>query len=78
MVLGIKRRDINKGRTDGTFLKGRRSDFVLAIGNDWTDEDTFKAMPAHAYTVRVGYSFTVASYNIKGPKEVRALLQKLL
>lgn len=78
MVLEIKRPDINKGRTAATFLKGKKYDFVLAIGNDWTDEDTFKAMPAHAYTVRVGYSFTVASYNIKGPKEVRALLQKLL
>ncbi len=77
MVLEIKRPDINKGRAAAAFMKGNGYDFVLAIGDDWTDEDTFKAMPKNAYSIRVGYSYTQANYNIKSPKEVRYLLNKL-
>ncbi|MEX2513276.1 MAG: bifunctional alpha,alpha-trehalose-phosphate synthase (UDP-forming)/trehalose-phosphatase [Cyclobacteriaceae bacterium] len=78
MVLEIKRPDINKGRAALAIMKGEEFDFVMALGDDWTDEDTFKAMPKNAYTIRVGYAYTKANYNIKSPKEVRVLLEKLL
>ncbi|WP_194774230.1 bifunctional alpha,alpha-trehalose-phosphate synthase (UDP-forming)/trehalose-phosphatase [Pararhodonellum marinum] len=78
MVLEIKRPDINKGRAASAFMKDEEFDFILAIGDDWTDEDTFKAMPKKAFTIRVGYSYTQANYNIKSPKEVRYLLKKLI
>ncbi|KEO74508.1 bifunctional alpha,alpha-trehalose-phosphate synthase (UDP-forming)/trehalose-phosphatase [Anditalea andensis] len=78
MVLEIKRPDINKGRAATSLMKGQKYDFILAIGDDWTDEDTFKAMPDNAYTIRVGYNYTKANYNIKSPKNVRLLLQKLI
>lgn len=77
MVLEIKRPDINKGKAASALLKGKDFDFILAIGDDWTDEDTFKAMPEHAYNIRVGYTYTQANYNIKSPKEVRGLLREL-
>lgn len=77
MVLEIKRPDINKGKAANAILKDKDFDFVLAIGDDWTDEDTFKAMPDHAYSIRVGYTYTQANYNIKSPKEVRSLLREL-
>ncbi|WP_215223245.1 bifunctional alpha,alpha-trehalose-phosphate synthase (UDP-forming)/trehalose-phosphatase [Echinicola shivajiensis] len=77
MVLEIKRPDINKGRAATSFMKGNEYDFTLAIGDDWTDEDTFQAMPKGSYSIRVGYSYTKANYNIKSPKEVRYLLNKL-
>ncbi|AGA78274.1 bifunctional alpha,alpha-trehalose-phosphate synthase (UDP-forming)/trehalose-phosphatase [Echinicola vietnamensis] len=76
-VLEIKRPDINKGRAASAFMKGNEYDFILAIGDDWTDEDTFQAMPENAFSIRVGYSYTKANYNIKSPKEVRYLLNKL-
>jgi len=78
MVLEIKRPDINKGRAAAAFIKGKEFDFILAIGDDWTDEDTFKAMPKDAFSIRVGYTYTQANYNIKSPKEVRALLRELV
>src|SRR5690606_35155043 len=78
MVLEIKRPDINKGRATTTYLKGKKHDFILAIGDDWTDEDTFKALPSEAFSIRVGYTYTQADYNIKSPKEVRELLNKLV
>lgn len=77
MVLEIKRPDINKGRAATAMMKGIEYDFVLAIGDDWTDEDTFKAMPKNAYSIRVGYAYTQANYNIKSFRQVRQLLQKL-
>lgn len=78
MVLEIKRPDINKGRAATAFMKGEDYDFVMALGDDWTDEDTFKAMPKNAYTIRVGYAYTQADYNIKNPAEVRKLLSQLV
>ena len=78
MVLEIKRPDINKGKAATALLKDKDFDFILAIGDDWTDEDTFKAMPEHAYSIRVGYTYTQANYNIKNPKEVSALLRELV
>ena len=77
MVLEIKRPDINKGRAATAMMKGAEYDFILAIGDDWTDEDTFKAMPKNAYSIRVGYAFTQANFNIKSVRQVRQLLQKL-
>ncbi|MDF2156771.1 bifunctional alpha,alpha-trehalose-phosphate synthase (UDP-forming)/trehalose-phosphatase [Algoriphagus sp. CAU 1675] len=78
MVLEIKRPDINKGRAATSLMKGHEYDFVLAIGDDWTDEDTFKAMPKNAYSIRVGYAYTQANYNIKSFRQVRNLLAKLI
>lgn len=77
MVLEIKRPDINKGRAATALMRGHEYDFVLAIGDDWTDEDTFKAMPKNSYTIRVGYAYTAANYNIKSFRQVRNLLAKL-
>lgn len=78
MVLEIKRPDINKGRASTSMMKGNEYDFVLAIGDDWTDEDTFRAMPKNAYSIRVGHAFTQANYNIKSFKQVRSLLSKMI
>jgi trehalose 6-phosphate synthase/phosphatase len=76
-VLEIKRPDINKGRAATAIMKDQEHDFILAVGDDWTDEDTFKAMPKNAYSIRVGYAYTQANYNIKSVKQVRQLLTKL-
>jgi trehalose 6-phosphate synthase/phosphatase len=76
-VLEIKRPDINKGRAATAIMKDQEHDFILAVGDDWTDEDTFKAMPKNAYSIRVGYAYTQANYNIKSVQLVRQLLTKL-
>ncbi|MCC5920174.1 MAG: bifunctional alpha,alpha-trehalose-phosphate synthase (UDP-forming)/trehalose-phosphatase [Cyclobacteriaceae bacterium] len=76
-VLEIKRPDINKGRAAMRLLRDKKYDFSLAIGDDWTDEDTFKVMPDEAISIRVGYTYTNANYNIKSYEEVRELLKLL-
>ncbi len=77
-VLEIKSHDINKGKAATAFMKSKTYDFILAIGDDYTDEDTFKAMPKKAFTIRVGYNYTQAAYHIKSPNEVRNLLKQLI
>ncbi|MEM8523658.1 MAG: bifunctional alpha,alpha-trehalose-phosphate synthase (UDP-forming)/trehalose-phosphatase [Bacteroidota bacterium] len=75
-VVEIKNAGVNKGKAIVNWLNENSYDFIFAIGDDHTDEDTFKAMPDGAYTVKVGLTRTDAKYNILSVEEVRALLTK--
>ncbi|SFQ52278.1 bifunctional alpha,alpha-trehalose-phosphate synthase (UDP-forming)/trehalose-phosphatase [Hymenobacter arizonensis] len=77
-VIEIKTAGINKGTAAARWLATEHADFILAIGDDRTDEDTFAAMPASAYTLKVGGTpRSLARYAIDSPKEVRQLLRNL-
>jgi len=77
-VIEIKSANINKGFAAKEWLKKFDSDFVLAIGDDYTDEDTFRAMPEGAITIKVGAGSSAATYSLQDPKEVRILLSKMV
>ncbi|MCV9388376.1 bifunctional alpha,alpha-trehalose-phosphate synthase (UDP-forming)/trehalose-phosphatase [Reichenbachiella ulvae] len=77
MVIEIKSTEVNKGRAAANWIKRYNADFVMAIGDDWTDEDTFKAMPKTAHTIKVGGNQSAAKYSILGPDMVRDLLREL-
>ncbi|WP_037573501.1 bifunctional alpha,alpha-trehalose-phosphate synthase (UDP-forming)/trehalose-phosphatase [Sporocytophaga myxococcoides] len=62
-VVEIKSALINKGRAVKKYLKAP-FDFILAAGDDWTDEDMFKEMPEHAYTIKIGSSLSAAKYTL--------------
>jgi trehalose 6-phosphate synthase/phosphatase len=78
MLLEIKRPDVNKSKAAMDFIKKERFDFILAIGDHWTDEQTFKALPRSAFSVRVGYKYTQAKYSVHSYREVKDLLQRLI
>lgn len=63
-VLEIKNSNINKGRAAQRWLNDEYA-FILAAGDDWTDEDTFAAMPESSYTIKVGFSPSLAKYHIE-------------
>ncbi|MBB3699733.1 bifunctional alpha,alpha-trehalose-phosphate synthase (UDP-forming)/trehalose-phosphatase [Flammeovirga yaeyamensis] len=73
-VVEVKNQDVNKGKAALKFLSEDKYDIVLAIGDDVTDEDTFRAMPKKAYTIKVGMSASEARYNLKTVADVRELL----
>lgn len=73
-VLEIKYSGINKGRAAKHKLGDHSYDFILAVGDDWTDEFTFEAMPESAYTIKVGTKTTKASYYIDSVDMVREML----
>ena len=77
-VLEVKNSGINKGKAAVNKIIGHEYDFILGIGDDWTDEYLFEELPGKAITVKVGMSNTLAKYNVNSFGEVRKLLNKLL
>ncbi len=77
-VLEVKNANINKGRGVAAWLSRRNYEFILAFGDDVTDEDLFAALPEQAYSVKVGYQMSIARYFVDSPREVREVLERLL
>ncbi len=75
-VLEVHHLDISKGHITQEWLLGDE-DFLLAIGDDSTDEDMFSALPTYAYTIKVGRGNSTAQYRLKNVAEVHELLRRL-
>jgi trehalose 6-phosphate synthase/phosphatase len=73
-VIEVRPSGINKGTAAQEWLKDCAPDFILGIGDDWTDEDLFRALPPQACTVRVGLANTAAHYYLTSHTAVRRLL----
>ncbi len=73
-VVEIRQTGVNKGAAAVSWLTNDDYDFILGIGDDTTDEDFFKTLPASAYTIRVGMAATHAQYNLHNSDEVIDLL----
>lgn len=76
-VIEIKNAGINKGKAALNKIGTIEFDFILALGDDWTDEYTFNSLPESAHTIKVGTKTTSAKYYIKDVKGVRNLLSQL-
>ena len=76
-VIEIKSTAVNKGKAVQRWLDKEEYNFILAIGDDHTDEDTFKAVPAESITIKVGSHLSAASYYLADYQQVRLLLQQL-
>ena len=77
-VVEIKNSEVNKGYAAEKWLIKDKYDFIFAVGDDWTDEDTFTAMPDNAITIKVGQISSVAKYRIESFKLVRNFLKNLI
>lgn len=77
-VIEIRSFGIDKGRAALQWLSKSSWDFILALGDDLTDEEMFKILPENAYSINVGLSSSTAKFNIKSPNDVKHLLTKLL
>ena len=77
-VIEIKPANINKGTAALRWLSMGAWDFIMAIGDDWTDEDLFEALPPESYSIKVGFGVSKAKFNISSPQEVRRLLKKMI
>ena len=77
-VLEIKNVEINKGKAALSMLQNNDFDFIMALGDDHTDEDIFKALPQNALTVKVGNNVSAARFYLKSYKEARGLLKALI
>jgi trehalose 6-phosphate synthase/phosphatase len=73
-VVEVQPAGINKGMAAQFWLKQQAYDFVLAAGDDTTDEDLLAAMPAGAHTIKVGDGPSNANIRILNPADMRQLL----
>nr|WP_121272738.1 bifunctional alpha,alpha-trehalose-phosphate synthase (UDP-forming)/trehalose-phosphatase [Pedobacter schmidteae] len=76
-VIEFKNIEVNKGKAAQNWLYDHQPDFILALGDDHTDEDIFKNLPPQAYTIKVGSNISAARYYLKDYREVRELLKEL-
>jgi trehalose 6-phosphate synthase/phosphatase len=77
-VVEIRHAGINKGGAALAWISQDDYDFILGIGDDTTDEDFFRALPAAAFSIRVGMSATRAQHNIQSSAQVIELLRSLV
>lgn len=76
-VIEVKNIEINKGKAAMSWLNHKKYDFIMAMGDDVTDEDIFKALPPKAITIKVGSQVSAAQYYLRSYHEVRHLLRTL-
>ncbi|MFH1370081.1 MAG: bifunctional alpha,alpha-trehalose-phosphate synthase (UDP-forming)/trehalose-phosphatase [Planctomycetota bacterium] len=76
-VVEIRCGGVTKGVAANQFLAGHNFDFILALGDDWTDEEMFKVLPETAYSIKVGLRSSHAKFNLHSHKEVLELLMEL-
>ncbi|WCT09969.1 bifunctional alpha,alpha-trehalose-phosphate synthase (UDP-forming)/trehalose-phosphatase [Mucilaginibacter jinjuensis] len=76
-VVEVKNMEINKGKAALTLAEKKDYDFIIAFGDDYTDEDIFKSLPDSAITIKVGSNLSAAKFYMRNPTEVRDLLKSL-
>ncbi len=76
-VVEVKPRSMHKGAIVTELLSQEKWDFILSIGDDYTDEDMFRNLPDRAYTIHVGSGNTEARYQLNSVNDVVKLLQNL-
>lgn len=75
----VRNAGIHKGLAGERWLSRGGFDFILAIGDDQTDEDIFSVLPERAYSIRVGtMAPTRARFLLHGPDEVLRLVAALV
>ncbi|MBA7669605.1 hypothetical protein ES703_77737 [subsurface metagenome] len=77
-VVEVKNAGVNKGRAALQWISRKTWDFILAIGDDLTDEDVFKVLPATAWSIKVRFGASTAKFNLSSPSQVRALLKEMV
>ncbi|MBC7553358.1 MAG: bifunctional alpha,alpha-trehalose-phosphate synthase (UDP-forming)/trehalose-phosphatase [Taibaiella sp.] len=76
-VIEVKSNKFNKGIAAQKLMNAGSYDFVMAIGDDCTDEDMFKVLPTNSVSIKVGANISTAVYCQSCHIEVRSLLHEI-
>lgn len=76
-IIEIKPHAINKGVAAHVMMAMYPAEFILCIGDDYTDEDMFDALPEEAHSIKVGPGKTHAHYRLPGVEDVIKFLKPL-
>lgn len=77
-VVEVKLARVGKGHAAHRWISREDHRFVLAIGDDRTDEDMFEMAPHDAWTIKVGRGSTHARFSVRGVKDVHSLLARMV
>lgn len=78
-IIEAKLNGIDKGMITEKIVHESDYDFILACGDDKTDEDMFRSLVHNekAYTIKVGSTASFAKYNVLTPYMLNELLEML-
>jgi trehalose 6-phosphate synthase/phosphatase len=76
-ILEVKSHVVNKGWATEHWLAEGDWDFILAAGDDYTDEEMFSVLPEQAYSIKVGFAASKARFNVDNVEDIRTLLKRL-
>ncbi len=77
-VIEVRNAGINKGDASMHWLNKDEYDFIMAMGDDLTDEDLFRSMPESAYSLKVGTDKSLAKFIIKDSNDALDLLEEMV
>lgn len=76
-LLEIKPIRMHKGAIAGELISKDKWDFIMAIGDDYTDEDMFAVMPERSFSIHVGSGESKARFQLPDVSSVVKLIEEL-
>ena len=76
-VLEVKSGRYDKGQAANAMIANEKYNFILAAGDDKTDEFLFKALPETTCSIRIGLNPSFAKYNVIEISSFLKLLERL-
>ena len=76
-VIELVSSDVNKGVAALDILNKNKYDFILAAGDDITDENMFTSLPENCFKIKIGKKITSANYFLRKPDDLIKLLNLL-
>lgn len=73
----VRSSKVSKGTFFQTHLADQDWDFILAMGDDWTDESLFSVLPPGNYSLRIGLSASTARFNLETAEDALQILERL-
>lgn len=77
-IIEVKPVSINKGQAVRTLLDQQEYQFVFCVGDDYTDEDMFSALPESGVSCKIGTGPSNAKFRLSSPGKLHQFMQKLI
>jgi trehalose 6-phosphate synthase/phosphatase len=78
-IVEVRNQGVDKGKAVKEILKNKNYDFILAAGDDRTDEDMFKELAdmSQACTIKIGAEASYATYNLHTSQMMISMLDAM-
>lgn len=72
-IIELKMVGVDKGNEATRLMSADKYDFIMAMGDDITDEDMFRALPPESITIKVGSISDQARFSLSQTDTVKFL-----